>query len=157
MRNQLQTPVLFILVVAIILASCSSSTTQDDSYLTPIPESTISAFHQDQSCPINNKLEAVIAARHYIAEQSDLFVLSQDDLRVRSVEKTSLIDVYKFLGYKTDTVEDTQVWFVAFDGSWQTISLTKNISPMKTGYMYVYLNVKDPMHKGLNSSRGCIQ
>jgi len=157
MRNQFQISALFILIVFIVLASCSSPETKDDSYLTPIPESTLSAFQENRSYPIKNKFDAVLVARYFIAQQSDSFVLSQDDLRVRSVEKTNLIDVYKFLGYKTDTVEDTQVWFVAFDGSWQTISLAGDISPTKTGCMYVYLNVKDPMQKGLNSSRGCIQ
>ena len=125
MRNRFQISTLLILVVSIFLASCSSSKIEDNSYLTPIPESTLSAFQENRSYPIKNKFDAVLVAHYFIFQQSDSFVLSQDDLRVRSVEKTNLIDVHEFLGYKTDTVEDTQVWFVTFDGSWQTISISR--------------------------------
>jgi len=156
MRNQFQISALFILVISIVLASCSSPATEDDSYLIPIPESTISAFQEDQSYPINNKLEAVIAARHYIAEQSSRLVLSQDDLIVRSAEKTNLIDVHKFLSWKTNNLEDVPVWFVIFDASWQGISLAGDISPLITGCIYVYLNVKDPGHSGLSSRDDCV-
>lgn len=109
MRNQFQISAFLFLIISVFLASCSSTKIEDDSYLTPIPESTLSAFQENRSYPIKNKFDAVLVARYYISQQSDSFVLSQDNLRVRSVEKTNLIEVHKLMGWKTDTVEDVQV------------------------------------------------
>lgn len=115
MHNQFKISASFIIVIFIFLASCSSSITKNDSYLTPIPESMISAYLENRDYPISSKLEAVIAARHFIATKSS-FVLIQD-IKIVSVERTSFLDVYKRFNYKTDHLENAQIWFVVFKGS----------------------------------------
>jgi len=154
MRNQFQVSALFILVISIVLAGCSSPETKDDSYLTPIPESTISAYQENQDYPINNELEAVIAARHIMATDQS-FVLSQD-IQVVSVEKTTFLDVYKRFNYGTDHLEDAQIWFVVFKGSWQFILSSGKLAPLKTGCIYAELKVNDPERREF-IGRDCLQ
>jgi hypothetical protein len=110
---------IFILCALGLLTACSKAT-EDTTYLTPIPEATLSAFHQQG--PIETKLQAVIAARiqlmgppHFkpVGTPTTLFA-----------EELRLADAYRFVNvepyyFPPDRVADTQVWLVVFEGEIQ--------------------------------------
>jgi len=108
---------------AFLLTACSTTIpqpTEDLTYLTPISEATISAFHRNTS--IDNKLDAVIAARIELASPPHFKPVGL--VKTLFIEKSKLSDAYTRLGtignYSApDWVEDTVVWLVVFESDIQ--------------------------------------
>ena len=127
-----------ILAIAIFAISLSLiSKTEDTTYLTPIPESTWSAYRQHGS--INNKLEAVLVATQELHNWR--LVFTQGDPKVVSAEKKDLAYGEKLLGYPhfpDETHEITQAWLVVFEGQWQILPpMSNDLLPLETGCINV--------------------
>lgn len=107
----------------LLLTACSTTIprpTEDLTYLTPIPEATLSAFHRNAS--IDNKLNAVIAARIELASPPHFKPVGL--VKTLYAEKSKLSDAYALIGstgnYSApDWVEDTVVWLVVFESDIQ--------------------------------------
>ena len=92
---------------------------EDQSYRTPIPESTLMAFRS--GTPIANKVQAVIAARVLVSQTR---MESLQPSEVIFVERMTLAEAKKKAAKPgTESYEDipadTPVWFVVFKGAWQ--------------------------------------
>jgi hypothetical protein len=111
-------------IIALFLVGCSAltkdiSTAEDTTYLTPIPDATISAYREGSS--IDNKLQAVIAARQELNTPHFQPVGAQ---KVLFVKELRLAEAFKLIEnpasyHYPDWVEDTKVWFVVFEGDIQ--------------------------------------
>jgi hypothetical protein len=117
--------VILTLCVLILVAGCTNTTqettlTEDSTYLTPIPEATLSAFHREAS--IDNKLDAVIAARLELGSPPHFKPVGL--VKTLYAEKSKLSDAYARLGsagnYSAPNwIEDTVVWLVVFESDIQ--------------------------------------
>src|SRR5664279_1508420 len=116
---------------------------EDQSYLTPIPESTLQAYRE--GTPITNKLQAVIAAR-VLLSTSRMEEIQPSE--VIFVERTTLADALKKAEKPgMETFEDiplqTPVWFVIFQGDWQLHpplpGITATPLPPFHGCQYVWI------------------
>jgi hypothetical protein len=99
------------------LSGCSSLV--DKSYLTPIPEETIQAY--SSGSPINNKLDAVIAARFFLQKSFHFYCINSPDILL--VEKMTLMEATERIerpGSDTyhDRPDNTKVWLVLFECDW---------------------------------------
>ena len=131
-----------ILAIAIFAISLSLiSKTEDTTYLTPIPESTWSAYRQQG--PITTNLEAVLAATREIYYSRMTF--TQGAPKVVSAEKRDIAHEETLLGYpfvsSDEGPEITQVWLVVFEGQWQMLPpMSNDLLPLQTGCIYVILD-----------------
>jgi hypothetical protein len=116
---------------------------EDQSFRTPIPESTLMAYKE--GTPIANKLQAVIAARVLLSTT-----------RLESIQPPEVIDVQRItlaeaikkaikpgeLTYEGISL-DTPVWFVIFKGNWQvhppSPGVTATPPPPYQGCQYVWI------------------
>ena len=108
----------FFALAFVLLTACTSH--NDTTYLTPIPQATWQAYQRGS--PVNNKLEAVIAARasfyfhlQAVTEPITLFA-----------EKMTLEDAYTSVLHQLGNDPDSRpknmrVWIVLFEGDWQVL------------------------------------
>lgn len=118
---------------------------EDSTYLTPIPEATIYAYHED--LPIENKLQAVIAAQ---AELGTTRFDFEDLPAVRSVEELKLekaqqkIKNYSLSDTQYDERPDnTKVWLILFDGQMRLIPLFSDETPGPYSRWCVYVMIDE--------------
>jgi hypothetical protein len=109
---------IFFLATACQTLAKLSNGGEDNTYLTPIPQTTLNAFKWEG--PIENKLKAVIAARKTLGETRLQFTV---DPKVLSVEELNLAEARKRLTRPGDYIyEDrpgnTKVWLVIFSGEY---------------------------------------
>ncbi len=145
-------PVWVILSMAILSTACSSSitgaqATEDTTYLTPVPETTLAAYRPGS--PIESRLQAVIAARASLATTRLRYAETPE---VVWAEEMKLEDAHKRAaqpGVSTyeDRPGDTKVWLVVFEGEWQVIPPdplhTVTPPPPSHGCAYVILDATD--------------
>ena len=144
-----------IVLIGIIFAFSSTlnSTIEDNTYLTPIPYETISAYIEEY--PIDNKLEAVIIAQRYFLTGSRK-EFTQGFPKVKSVERMKLSDAMKLLRDTDARPKNTEVWLVVFEGQWQILPpMSKDLMPLETGCIYIVFDTNRPGH-GRLSARDCI-
>ncbi len=119
-RKQIVVVILLILSGLLLLAGDLSitSTLEDDSYLTPIPEKTRRAYNV--RTPITNKLQAAIAGQALVNTGHFNFISTPI---VRSVEEMTLAEARKRLADTSadDRPPDTKVWLVVMQGDVQII------------------------------------
>lgn len=124
------------LVGLIGLTACNSVpknlNAEDLSFLTPIPENTLSAYRS--GTPITNKLQAVIAARAFISNGA---IRSLQTPVVVSADRMTLAEVRKKTfrpgeSFYTDMPFYTPVWLVIFKADWQP-SLNQPTPTGRTG------------------------
>ncbi len=143
MRIQTKTTFPFLLIVflaAIFLVDCSTSTiVEDDTYLTPIPESTLMAYYSKR--PINSKLDAVLEA-HSIMNGTRL-IFTQGAPKVSSAEKMTLVEAQAIKNLSDERSGDIPVWFVIFEGSWQIISPDGDMLPLESGCIYIVFDANE--------------
>lgn len=122
-RSVMQVALLFL---AIMVAACSTPPTivpdtEETTFLTPVPESTLAAF--DWSAPIESELQAVIAARAGLSTTRMDYEAAPE---VLSVEKMTREDAHRRIakagaaGNETRPGE-TPVWLVLFEGDYQIL------------------------------------
>jgi len=134
---------IFFLSFWTLISSCSPA--EDDSYLTPIPETTLNAYRTNMT--IENKVQAVVAAQAYIRTTRIDFI---DRPNVVSVEEMQLEEANKFLhpasdgGYYEDRPGDTKVWLVLLTGNWRIIPPDFDHSytprPFRRGCAYILVD-----------------
>jgi|WetSurMetagenome_2_1015567.scaffolds.fasta_scaffold490146_1 hypothetical protein len=148
-------------IIALLLTGCSAvtkdvSTAEDTTYLTPIPDATISAYREGSS--IDNKLQAVIAARQELNTPHFQPVGAQ---KVLFVKELRLADAYKLVenpGSYTypDWVEDSKVWFVVFEGDIQVTGPGEHTpDPPFHGCSYVIIRAKSDQGGGVVGGIDC--
>mgnify|MGYP005825777923 CR=1 FL=1 len=136
-----------IILLLILLVSCTKLQApfqvEDQTYRTPIPESTLKAYHS--GTPIASKLQAVIAARDLLSS-----------MRMDNIQTPEVIDVQRITlaeakkkankpGEQTyeGISPDTPVWFVIFKGKWQvhppSPGITATPPPPYQGCQYVWI------------------
>jgi len=151
---------LFVLVVAVLISSCSGIAADDITYLTPIPESTLKAYRPITS--INNRLDAVVAA-HRQFDMARLY-FTQGEPAVVLAEKMTLAEATKLMPKNTNAVlmEDrpgkTIVWLVVFKGQWQVLPpASSEFLPVETGCIYVMIDVDHDLRTEMTATRKCIE
>ena len=121
---------LVFIIASILLVNCSISSTdmEDNTYLTPIPWSTLEVFRAKR--PITNRLDAVFEATQMTGEVNLNF--PKGTPKVTSAEEMNLSDAYTRIGQPDKYLGrpgDTKVWFVIFEGSWQSVAPTGEVLP----------------------------
>ncbi len=156
MRPQIKIFFLIALVALIIaifvIVSNLMSKAEDDIYLTPIPESTWSAYHRDE--PINSKYDAVMVAAQEI--HGWRLVFTQGEPQVVYAEKMKVDDVRKLLHIQYEKPGNTKVWLVIFKGQWQILPpMVDELEPVETGCIDVIVTINGGVsHMGAGE---CIQ
>ena len=113
----------FIWICLILLASCTGIPAgwlgEDQSYLTPIPESTLKAYKG--GTPITNKLQAVVAARVLLSTSRMEEIQPSEVIYVQRMTLAEALKKAERPGVETfeDISLQTPVWFVIFQGDWQ--------------------------------------
>lgn len=112
--------------VALWLAACTARPAQRQgaggvAHLTPIPEATVRAYRP--GTPVDDELDAVIAARAYL--ETSRLRFSAPPV-VRSAEELTVAEANQRLNpSSTDDRQaragDPRVWLVEFEGDWQVI------------------------------------
>lgn len=143
----------------IVTVGCSSSIrkpplpTEDTAYLTPITTETIRAFRS--GLPIENKLQAVIAARIFL--DSPPHFKSLGEQKVISIEKLQLQNARNRVELPGETTHDdrsgtAQVWLVIFEGETQVLppdpEHTITPPPPIHGCSYIILDSERPFQTG---------
>jgi hypothetical protein len=137
-----------ILIAGMVLAflwGCSGSgsnpSMEDTSYLTPIPESTLSAYRSEM--PITNKLEAVIAAQMFMRTTRLEY---EETPRVVSVDELTLDEAQRRVRdpesgnyYFEDRPGDTKVWLVVLEGNYRIIPPVPDYTPEPFGRGCAYV------------------
>lgn len=141
------------LVGLIGLTACNSVpknlNAENLSFLTPIPENTLSAYRS--GTPITNKLQAVIAARAFISNGAirslqTPVVVSADRMTLAAVRKKTFRPGESFY---TDMPFYTPVWLVIFKADWQPDAQppppgqTVTPPPVYPGCQYVWMTEND--------------
>jgi hypothetical protein len=109
-----------IIVIGVVaLAAVWTIAVENTAYLTPIPETTLSAYREGG--PVNSRLEAAIAARQFLgvprlkfAEEPKLLIAEA----MTRAEAQERIDQWG-LDVDLDGQGQTRVWLVVFEGVWQ--------------------------------------
>ena len=108
---------------AILLAGCAEIPApfqmQPQTYLTPIPESTLMAYREDT--PISNKLQAVIAASALLSNSPMENIQPPEVIYVQRITLEEAIQKTTKPGEQIyeDIPPKTPVWLVIFKGTWQ--------------------------------------
>ncbi len=140
-------------LVTVLVIGCSafnvpSGTSEDTTYLTPVSTQTLAAFRSDS--PIENKMEAAIAARSTLSGTRLRFTL---DPRIVSVEELALAVARRRVAragvsINEDRPANTPVWLIVFEGEWQVFppDPSHTITPASPshGCVYVLLDANDP-------------
>jgi hypothetical protein len=160
MRIQNKIPFLFALMVlfsSILLVNCLSSIarTEDNTYLTPIPDSTRAAYREKR--PINNRFDAVLEATQDIYFSRMRF--TQGAPTVMFTEEMTLAEAKKLIPkdpgeiYSSeDRPDDTKVWLVVFKGSWQIAPPGGGLLPLETGCIYAILDANTTGHNRIRAT-----
>jgi hypothetical protein len=141
---------LIVLISLIFLVSCSISTptpsmgaSEDNAYLTPVLESTLSAYRE--KWPITTKLDAVINASEYI--YSTRMTFTQGPPKVIFTEEMTLVEAKRIVPKNPglvysheDRPDDTKVWLVIFEGSWQIYPPDGDLLPLESGCIYAIID-----------------
>ena len=136
-----------IFLCLLLLVSCAEIQapfqTEDQTFRTPIPESTLKAYHA--GTPIANKLQAVIAARVLLSTsrleniQPPEVIYVQRMTLAEATKKAAKPGVENF----EDIPSETPVWFVVFKGNWQlhppSPGITATPPPPYQGCQYVWI------------------
>jgi hypothetical protein len=140
---------LIVFTTSIFLVNCSLSTftTEDTTYLTPIPENTLSAYHQKR--PIGSKLDAAIEATQEIYSSRMRF--TQGSPKVIFIEETTLAEAKKQVPKDPGEIysyearpNNAEVWLVIFDAQWQiSPPVSNDLLPLESGCIYVVLDAND--------------
>ena len=161
MRDANRTALVWVILsMTIVSTACSSSVTgaqatEDTTYLTPIPETTLAAYRPGS--PIESKLQAVIAARASLGTTRLRYAETPE---VAWAEEMKLEDAHKRVaqpGVSTyeDRPGDTKVWLVVFEGEWLVIPPaplhTVTPPPPSHGCAYVILDVTDSGHSEIGT------
>ena len=113
----------YIWICLILLASCTGLPVrwlgEDQSYRTPIPESTLRAYRQ--GTPITNKLQAVVAARVLLSTSRMEEIQPSEVIYIQRMTLAEALKKAEKPGVETfeDIPLQTPVWFVIFQGDWQ--------------------------------------
>ena len=134
-------------ICLILLTSCTGIPIQllreDQSYRTPIPESTLSAFKE--GTPITNKLQAVIAARVLLSTSRMEDIQPPEVIYIQRMTLAEAIKKAEKPGVQTfeDIPPQTPVWLVIFQGNWQLHpplpGITATPLPPFHGCQYVWI------------------
>lgn len=147
MRTQTKIFLLLALVIFVIAIFAVSSSLisgiEDDTYLTPIPESTWTGYREKRS--ISNKFDAVLEATQYIYYSRMTF--TQGPPRVVFTEEMTLAEAKKLMPKDSSEVysyedrpDDTKVWLIIFEGSWQIHPPDGDLSPLESGCIYTIID-----------------
>lgn len=129
-----------LVIATFVIVSSLMSKAEDNIYLTPIPESTWSAYRRD--APINSKYDAVIVATQQI--HSWRLVFTQGEPKVVYAEKMNVEDVRDLLRIQYEEPGNTKVWLVIFKGQWQVLPpMVDELEPVETGCINVIVPVND--------------
>ncbi len=134
-------------ICLILLAGCTGLPIrllkEDQSYRTPIPESTLRAYQE--GTPITNKLQAVVAARALLSTsrmediQPPVVIYIQRMTLAQAIKKAERPGVETF----EDIPLQTPVWFIIFQGVWQLHpplpGITATPLPPFHGCQYVWI------------------
>jgi len=137
-----------ILICLILLAACTGIPIRwlgdDQSYLTPIPESTLQAYRG--GTPITTKLQAVIAARVLLSTSRMEDIQPPQVIYVQRMTLAGALKKAEKPGVETfeDIPMQTPVWFVIFQGDWQLHpplpGITATPLPPFHGCQYVWIS-----------------
>ena len=107
------------LIFVLVLSGCASPV--DTAYLTPIPQATLFAYNK--GTPVENKLQAVIAARLFLFTTRMEFAEPPSVVSVESIPLEYALSQTKKPGATTndDRPGNTNVWLVIFEGNYQII------------------------------------
>ncbi|MEO7838686.1 MAG: hypothetical protein ABIU06_04990 [Anaerolineales bacterium] len=139
---------LALITIVTFLVNCSSVTsTEDKAYLTPIPESTWSAYREIR--PINNRFDAVLEASQEIHHSRLTF--TQGAPIVVFTEEMTLTEAKKLIPedpgevYSSeDRPADSKVWLVIFEAQWQILPpMSNDLLPLETGCIYAIIDAND--------------
>ena len=136
-----------ICICLILLASCTEIPfrllRENQSYRTPIPESTLKAYRE--GTPITNKLQAVIAARILLSTSRMENIQTPQVIYVQRMTLAEAIKKAEKPGVETfeDIPLQTPVWFIIFQGDWQLHpplpGITATPLPPFHGCQYVWI------------------
>jgi hypothetical protein len=144
-NNRSRFPILVAGMVLAFLCGCSGSgsnqSMEDKSYLTPIPESTLSAYRSEM--PITNKLEAVIAAQMFMRTtrleyEETPSVVSVDELTLDEAHRR-VRDPQSGNYYYEDRPGNTIVWLVVLEGNYRIIPPVADYTPEPFGRGCAYV------------------
>ncbi len=136
-----------LVLLLILLVSCTQlqapSQMEDQSFRTPIPESTLMAFKE--GTPIANKLQAVIAARALLTYTGMENIQPPEVIDVQRITLAEAIKKASKPGeqHYEDISPETPVWFVIFKGNWQVQPASPGVTvtppPLYQGCQYVWI------------------
>jgi len=114
-----QKRILVVVIICSICASCRTivDSTEDKTYLTPVPEATLHAFRFDQ--PIETKLQAVIASQRSIETTHINWLEPPQVIFVKSMHYKEVIERLEEAETESHSVTvspEAVVWFVVFKG-----------------------------------------
>ena len=144
-QNKILFPLALIIIV-IFLVNCSNSatSTEANSYLTPIPESTWTAYREIR--PINNRFDAVLEATqeiHYSRltfTQGAPLVVFTEEMTLAEAKKLIPEDPSEVYSSE-DRPDETKVWLVIFEAQWQILPpMSNDLLPLETGCIYAILD-----------------
>ncbi|HLO16143.1 MAG TPA: hypothetical protein VK206_15020 [Anaerolineales bacterium] len=149
-----------LMITILVVASGLIFSTNDNTYLTPIPESTWSAYRGNM--PINSKLDAVIAARAQLATTRLQFtkgepkpILAEKMTLSESKERVPK-DPSEVYSYE-DRPENTKVWLIVFEGQWQILPPGSNdLLPLEAGCIYVTIDIEHEARTAIFATKDCI-
>lgn len=131
--------VLISLSIVILLTSCSNiknptTAAEESLYLTPIPGETLAAYRE--GAPIENKLQAVTAARAYL--ETTRLQFSTEPIVISALE------------------ERPHVWKIVFEGEWLVNPPDPNHTftppPSEHGCVYVTIDGSDQVRTEIGTS-----
>lgn len=148
---RIQTKISFLLVLSVFVATiflvnCSLSTTtvENYTYLTPIPESTRLAYREKR--PITTKFDAVLEATQDIYysrltfTQGAPIVVFTEEMTLAETKKLIPEDPSEVYSTK-DRPDDSKVWLVIFEAQWQILPpMSNDLLPLETGCIYAILD-----------------
>ena len=150
-KNKKVLAVLVAMIGSIFLVNCliSTETPESNVYLTPIPKSTWEAYREKR--PLNTKYDAVLEATQYIYYSRMTF--TQSPPRVVFAEEMTLVDAKNLIpkdpgevySYE-DRPDDTKVWLVIFEGSWQIAPPDGDLLPLESGCIYTIIDANQMSH-----------
>jgi hypothetical protein len=145
--HPLRYSILFIGILISFLFGCSESSinwlTEDQRYLTPIPEATLAAYRSDM--PITNRLEAVIAAQMFVKTTRLEY---EETPGVVSVDELTLDDAHQNVrdpqpgnSYSEYRPGNTKVWLVMLEGDYRILPPDSDYTPEPFSHGCVYVIV----------------
>jgi hypothetical protein len=147
--------VIFVISIFVVFSGLRSGI-EDDTYLTPIPENTWTAYREKR--PISNQFDAVLEATQYVYYSRMTFtqgppkVVFTEEMTLAEAKNLIPKDPSEVSSYE-DRPDDTKVWLIIFEGSWQIHPPDGELLPLESGCIYTII---DANQMGRNQGRTAI-